>query len=589
MARCGGGALCTCAVEGGCGNRVDGTGQAGVDPYRVHFVGGCPSACEAAADCLADHVDVGLRYNIRHHVLSTRLSGDTGQQLRYGTDGGLLYTGTCPDTTCCNTTVNGLPDTGIVGGMDGAGRLIRPPGVIASYVQATRQHLDLTYMECVALRDGTPVVFPDYGARMSVISDAPESGPFDDFTEISQWDAATWDKVILHPSGQRYNPYVYPPDIDPGQGFGGMREPTQIGGTFLADVLERVGGRIVTGIGVTADAAIGVRDELLLRCLHDAAIVTVPDVDTGALFVDAGIACGVRLITADDAAAWPPQSILDMGGEWVLINHRLDDATITAYVDAGLQVLGHAVPRQSDAARMTGLGARGIVSDDPLYASGQTGRYRIARDQWAYRTPGHGLLTELTDSAHWRSGDRGFLLEPDNDPDGEYGLWVPGDVPASTGRWSILMGQLCPLPDPTAYQLNVQVQWRFASEPGDATSLGVLVAASDDRLILAPEDGDHYLVSLTMGGLLAAYKYIDGQETLLGSVDIGAVTTGTWYALQLTVASDGMTVTKTGPGDTQFFTTSDTDLRGPYLHLHKSQVDSAPYTAGFASVIRTPQ
>ncbi|MDN3056837.1 hypothetical protein PH213_20245 [Streptomyces sp. SRF1] len=114
MARCGcGGGQCNCTVVAGPGTTVDGSGSV-ANPY---IVSAKPPTCDQVRPCFS--AGNGAAYDPVSGVISARPSTDAGNNLEFGSDGGLLVPGgvDCAQVRPCFSAGDGAaydPATGVV-------------------------------------------------------------------------------------------------------------------------------------------------------------------------------------------------------------------------------------------------------------------------------------------------------------------------------------------------------------------------------------------------------------------------------------------------------------------------------------------
>ena len=142
MARCGcGGSVCNCVVQAGTGTTVSGTGSV-ANPY---VVSADAPPCSSVRPCIS--ATSGAAYDSGTGVITADLSGDAGNQLILGGDGGLFVPAAvvdCADVRPCISATGGAaynPATGVITAdlstdagnqlvLGGDGGLYVPPGAV---------------------------------------------------------------------------------------------------------------------------------------------------------------------------------------------------------------------------------------------------------------------------------------------------------------------------------------------------------------------------------------------------------------------------------------------------------------------------
>ena len=494
MARCGCASATTCSCQFAAGNGItlSGTGGAG-NPLTI----------------------------------SGRLSRDAGNGMSFGSDGGLYADTGGGSGETGGVTVAGLPATGVLGGYRGAGSWVMIGNQYRSMKAARDLPLDLVHMDVWALLEGVPVLS---SASAMPAGQAKLSATAASYSR-QQWQTQT--PRVVTTSGQAPTQvpdgwsYQWLPSVG---GHGTWAEDTHGGATY-SEVTAEIGRQIVMVPQIHDQRAVnGVLRDLRRFGTRQSTIVVAKSTSWLTPFLDENVACGVVLDGPGDATDNPPTAVVNAGMTWVVADQRIDDATLTAYRDAGLQVLGKRANYHFQRARLVdNLGLRGILSDDPIYASGRTDLYR--RTGWPYQIvedscpPPYGLSA-------W---------DMDQDPDNNVTAKVRGEaivydsdqtpsgirLPAGTGPWdhALNAGWVCPVfdGDGTDLTYDVRVKIRFASEPSSTTRwLGVSVCNPDDQ----PWDHDEALPNSRFV-YLATYRF-NGEVELFHMGGLGSAT-GTWH------------------------------------------------------------
>jgi hypothetical protein len=144
---CGAGAVCACALRGGTGVVVTGTGTV-LDPWVV----AAPFDCNSTMDCVGGKAGNGLTYNTGTRVLSAKVGATTGNLLTIGTDQGLyvppptagtglLYTaGTKTYSTRYSTDAGNTAGAGTDGGI-----YVPPAGAAGSLAIVANDTADVDF------------------------------------------------------------------------------------------------------------------------------------------------------------------------------------------------------------------------------------------------------------------------------------------------------------------------------------------------------------------------------------------------------------------------------------------------------------
>lgn len=308
----------------------------------------------------------------------------------------------------------------------------------------------------------------------------------------------------------------------------------------------------------------------------------MPSVGTGALdavqtYIDGGVphVC----VNVSGAQAITPQQVVDSGATWVKM--RDDEQTperIESFVAAGLNVLMGYSGRQTTAKAMFALGARGVMSQDPVYTRGALGdpwlAYRMPNMTFGARMTETGLLTKQTD----RGGILGRRGYAEQDEWGrffqaEFG-WENGTAVSTN---TMLLGKFCPLPSPENYRLRMEVQVDQSPglPSGTAPKLGWLLSSDNDLDPSYPVDGTPppnrhgYAAFIRVGasntGVLTIGRYsADGVYTELVEGPSHGVEPNEWIQLEVEVTNPTITLRRLD-GTNAEVSVDDTTWRGEYV------------------------
>lgn len=618
MARCGHAGQCQCVINGGPGTRVTGIGT----PEQPYVVG-------------------------------VRLSGNAGNSLFFDGQGG-LYGGGGGGTDGCGVSVGGLPEEHLVIGRGGAGRLLAPDHTLRSLTRAIDLSLPAVHVRCRPLSDGTPVAFPALSVRNQTGS----------FAQLNRWEElpnnhsdyfvpnmdlsayktmpvfAGWDRDYhVHRSRSTYNPGGGLPQVHYNQdnlggrwGFFGFGEREQSGGLTLSEVLSHVGLRTVVMIEMAATTPqfLELVLEMIRRhCAQQSVIVSSQDLEDLTAFSEENIATMAWITSEDQASTNPPAEVVAAGVEWVNIGQSLSDATITGYTSAGLSVILSTLTRHWHWERVDALGARGALSDDPLYMMGydDPDMHRVASGHTSLRHHGvyPGQLSWRTDEeVYWPPWARGEklmgwgpgnvstgpvpLLPPMTGGDATqwmnssapianrmmsgYGLVIPrsgAEVVSFNGIFDILAGWLCPLEDPTSYCIEYQVCFGTSPNQG-GRNIGIFFGLADDRSYRDQQESGavFWQLSFQWNSQMYLRRYEGSTITDSVNVDTGdEFAEGNWIRFRVIVDDVGVRgqrVTLTGNIINEI--TLPGEAHGPYFMLYKNELGTDGVTYPFTSIHR---
>lgn len=565
--------MCACAINGGNGIAVSGDGS-GQNPYEISFTGGDEGSCSAVMSCVAGNLGQGLRVAEDSGELSARLSSDGGNSLVFGSDGGLFTSGGAGGSGG-GVTVDGLPESGVLCGYRGAGWLLSPENVLRSFVTAVDLRLHMADLDVAALRDGALAV-TGYGGTAKISSGPPYNpgGP----DAVADMTAMEWRRMLLD-IGDMPDPFAAGRTPDPQVGWFAFCEAPAYGGTFLSEVLAEVGNRIVLTVemqnpGAAADPLLAM---IQRHGCQKSVIVQASSLSDLEPFVNATVAAGLLVGTQEQADSNPPQDLIDAGVGWVFISQQLSDDTISGYADAGLQVMVYRVDRHRDRQRVGSLGARGVVSGDPMYVSGEEGRYKQSESQFRRSGVHYGWLSTYTDAGEL-SGNTGGLIYSARGFYSSVGADVGWSLPSGTDQsgggvtdspYGVLQGYLCPTP---ASGYTITFTGKFYQQPQAGQNwFGVVFGVNDDGPFLGTlpsADGTGYIARLWGGGAMQLSR-IDGSTiTDLDDSDIGSPSAGQWFTFHVEVTQDQLRLWLDGD-EGGAVTVGDAQWRGGYIHAGK--------------------
>lgn len=503
--RCGCQEQCACVIQGEYGIGVTGNGSAN-NPYTVQF--------DPTVD---DILGPGLRWSSQQHELSVFRSQDRPNLLTFGSDNGLLVSGTDGGGGPANNgaTVGALPKQGLACGMLGAGWSIAPDCLLSSFQQAILLGLHMTHVPVRTLKDGANVVCAD-GTVDRYTDHTEPLGPVTDF-DVQSWkqrvryQASFFDTLteLDHTNGRMSA-------LHPSWGYFGNNTLPQRGGTFLADVCHHIGNRIVMSWQITNAANYDDNVRLIQRYGLWNSVIILTDlahVDLLKPYRTLGLPLAVAFGPTDDLTQYPPSWLQGRGIEWVwpylsAAYNAMD--TVQAWIDAGLSVMPWPVKYQVEYRTFTGIGTRGLACIDPIYVFGEANqyRYRHTHDKYVYGTADYGqycygYLPEYSYPS-WRGqklrreGSKEVLPWNYIDRTMNWARFTPDDQPSfgeRKGAWWIMQGWLSPPEVLDNYILGFEP--RFRRTP---------VYANDDIAVAFCVPIDH--------------DYRDGTETM-GSLDVG--------------------------------------------------------------------
>lgn len=566
---------------------------------------GCNNAastsCDAVMSCIADNLGRGLEYNEETRQIDLRLSTDSDNAATIGTDDGFFSpTVTGPGDMVWLKTVAALPADVVAAAS--ASNLVGPATAPHMLEYCIANGIDIHSVPVHMLADGT-VIEQIGGAATSVTTYTDNPGGID-----SMYTSSLTLQHLTYDAGTRVNPTSRNSGapaalLTPDGGWGGFFAPTFKPRT-IDELLRQARGRIVVELlvqrlsitpeeiertieaTVAAVVAAGAQEWVIIQVpalLDDES--QAPINDWIPIVTAAGIAAGVNA-TAENLMPDPftAAEIVASGAEWVMVvspgsASGVTDARITELVTAGLEVSVTTTARQFWTTHAFGLGARVVRSPDAVYSRGPRGvagdlNYRqVFLPGVAVKAANTGGMTPVSDTttAMW---DIGFAR---NDLPGR---WFPEQYAWSGAisriRNGQLLGNICPVPDPLNYRIEVRVRRETFAGTNNRT-VGLFVAVPDDRDVshlvgsAVNVNADGYVAALntrTTGTTMILQRVTNGVATTLGSITTGTVTwvANVWITLAINVTPTGLTFTATNGALTNTITSGDLTWRGAYAH-----------------------
>lgn len=560
MARCAGGNACNCIIQPGPG--LGSTGNGSVSNPQV---------------------------------LSVRTSRDAANCARFGSDGG-LYVPCSQDEAqdICGISVGNLPEEKLVFGRGGAGRLLAPDHTMASLKRAVELGIDGAHLHVRELSDGTPVCFPSTsvsnqtGRANLSLADLGVGG-YKNLPIRSGWSDSSTTNL-----GGRH-------------GFFGFGESDQLGGVTLAEVLATVGRRAVLLLQMLPPYSASFPDRVLRLiyryCAHEATIVGALDPDDLELFITSDIPTCVFAETQEHADLNPPSLLQERGIEW--FSGRLGAVTTAqflGYAAAGIQSLPFMANRHHDWVYLDEIGARGCISDDALYMTMDSSRYRsrTMAERLDYPQVQPGLLGYWTDSrrnlpsgpgqpgeVYWPGQGRGFYYPYQHSSGAAAAFYMPGRMATSppepsgvpyrtpSGTFDVSMGFVNPIPEEWGDAYEIEVDVSFRDTPSTNRSTGMLLCLPDDRAFEDRFDaGDPYwVVGLSWNGQVFVERWASGTLQAEQRTPGPQLAEDTFYRVRATVRPESITMAKlnaSGAVQTSAIVT-DSTLRGRYTSWYKKE------------------
>lgn len=572
IVRCGTGLVCT------------GVGTSG-DPLVISWEIPLGSvACGAVMDCVGASLGSGLQYFPAAHRLSAKISTDAGNMAGFGSDGGLLVTGS-PDPSLGGVTVAGLRTTNLLGSSYGSGYALWPEGTRKTYeVAMADEHIGLVHVPVrrslefllYAVHERNLGVYTNDGLSNGAVPSRPANGVYTGWSHLM--------RVI--PSGVPVPDASTPDDLyNPLYGYFGYGNPLEQGILLLEDVFQISARRKCLylevkdqgGTAGTPNPAFtfyhlvdlvkkwGLQKSVIIAAELSTGDQDIASIKQGLQFAKAnGIEIAAHLTTTPAATANPPASLTALGCTWVGLSYQIPPATVQTYVTAGLSVMMFTADRQWHWTRQQEYGVRGAFCSDPMYAPAHTYgfRYRIVNpsvlDPHVFTgTSAKPGITGYSGSILGSQAKyRGWVDRLPTD----YGVLKAGpdmQTPTDSG-FHIPAGPFCPifdraLPDPPPqgnygapnnYDIQVSVAVRGAAwQAGGQQGLGLFICVPRDvrlyDLAAATADTIGYSFILASNGNFVFRRYSGDLGTFAYSLawasGWGTLVQNTYYRIAVQV------------------------------------------------------
>ncbi|MFF4661937.1 hypothetical protein [Streptomyces sp. NPDC001282] len=580
----------------------------GIAPIYVNRAGVRPVTYQVGVDkdsLFGAIAGSGLTYDKGTDKLQVCLSRDTGNSLRFGADG-CLYApgGETPVPDVCARPVDSLPPAPTVVGAHDLAGLMGPYSSPYQVDYCLAAGVDIIHFHAASSSDGVGVVTEYADHRLS----AGRTSLY--LTQDARKVSSSTIRSTYNYAGDTDDPQAWnwgDDDVDltkrkdrRGGWYGWLSQ--RYYQPLVTDFMRVIDGKAVALLDASTDPALtavpeaeailGPMQAVLDHCAQSWSMVGVRELTNAATVENRGLTAimmPLRPATWGDATLpYPVADLTAAGVEWIALYSRCADSVFRAYKDAGINVLMRGTSRQADYARVSALGIRGALQYDPVYyrgpgtVAGLGGRdYRSELDPWEHRRMGTGQLTYQTDQQSVSSPSVRGRTEA-----AEQGLILPSGWGGGRDRVSVLCGWECPMENPTAYRIGVDMKWNsLASASAANARMGLLFGAATDTDLYSWPQGDP---ALNPSGMRAArpncYRAFqrqngeigigvfaaDGTYTMLATRTSPAVAAGTWNAYELVVTADQVTFTRTLANGTKYtVTAADSTWRGPYFWVEK--------------------
>ncbi|MEW1679166.1 hypothetical protein AB0O47_38850 [Streptomyces noursei] len=529
---------CPCVLVGGKGIEVTGTGNVD-DPYVISTDGTIDCGLTMGCVCAKIVGNTGIRCNPSQGI-ELFLSGDGGNGMKFGQDGGLYAS--CPNCmdnpNNCVRSVDDL-DAKIAAkqflwGTYQGGRLLVPWGTMRAVDHAVAIMSDLDVNWVSTLRGCGAAIHPY--PRFCNGSQGQGWSAHYNYATANAGFCQSIDYYRLNPA-QWMNFTKYVKDYYDA----GWDDRPADGGRLLSQIFGRVDRKLIHAWFVTAvNQYPEIINTIQYWCAQRQSIIFHWAPDRIPEAVGAGIPAGIVCFTAPPRGAnddpwigtWTPELAAQAkaaGADWAAVSMRLTDAQIQTFPAAGLKTFGFDTFRRVDVMRAVNLGLIGLLSDDMVYQ-----RYEealnpipgfiqnpnrncftpIERTNWGVGSAGHGQVfpPEYPDSFRSR---RGYFRNATAPTNPVFGTQLPcwhlpsnfGDYDASSEVTDNIpamgVGDISNHPylsNPTGYRISWYAGWVTDSQslwstypsvvgnpprtPTVITSkFGLFFAAPDDRNI----------------------------------------------------------------------------------------------------------
>ncbi|MBA8827913.1 hypothetical protein FHX42_005320 [Saccharopolyspora lacisalsi] len=522
---------------------------------------GAPDLTYAISVDGSELVGDGMRWDPVARRFTTKLAPNGG--LAYNATGALYVTGdgggggggNQPQPATVAALEQRAGAQNVVAGHDGAGYMIKPNSTRGSVDYGARRGVDAMHLPVLFLRDGTPVV-----SSVNTVFGEP----------VYEQDHERWRVLEQLPGIWPSDPRG---DTDPVEGWFGFLEPNEYGWITLAETFERVDRRTVLILDLrfpaiegggwarpTPDRQITAFLDDMIRLIrryaaHQSVMVVslTPNVpmesstdtrDVLRPFYDASVpAVGPVIGTEQQATDIPPTDERWSWWRWCLLDKNLPIDTMTGYTSlSDVFALTYSVARHHEHQDVTvPSGAAGAIAVDPDYYAGaidthpRQGNFRYRKDSptWWYSTVCNGLFGPQTATTDVSARLRGFM--PARAPADALYMLGGQAVQPNTRTHFVLQGYLCPLPNPTNYQMSwdMDLEPPAGVDPNVSTLRAEVLFArdTDDAFVRWEDSGDKsgYIVSFaTWDSDASKWAYVYAWDPSLNSGAGGTVERHRW-------------------------------------------------------------
>lgn len=618
MARCGCASGCSCLVVGAPPIVVYGNGSPGA-PFTVGISYGNQTGCAGIAACVADNLGAGLTYDEATAKIQAMISRDPSNGLTFGSDSGLFAAGGGGGGATCQKSVATLPVAPGVTGAYSVAALINPYNSPFGLEYCLANEIDIVHFIAAATSDNVAWV-SEYDAGQV---NAGRSSIYE--TAYARYlDSATIKSVVNY-AGDPNDPFSGGTVAArvPGSGWYGWLAPNYQQ-PLVSDFLARMDGKAVALIdchdagdptNVEADNIQAVLRAVRDYCAQAWTMMGVRSIANASTVINAGVE---PIMMPTYPATWGtttlPYTVAALQAaaiHWIALPYFYADSVFTTYKNAGFQVLMTGATRHADKTRLTTLGVRGFLGNDPVYTRGPATRdYRRAQDPWSQRRMGNGQLSHATDlSSVAGTGTRGYHRRPVSPSiTGLEGLMIPARFGNGGYSPTILCGWECPLQTPTAYTISLEIQYDTLPVGSPSDRIGLLFAMPTDVSPFGWNGSDGNPTAMPVNGAKSCYRAF---QRVNGDIGIGvfsatgvysdlvvvaspAIAADVWNTYLLTVTPTQLTWRRTTSGGTNYTATIANSVnRGAYFGVEKEELhpenSQYGYIGGFRNLKVTGQ